>query len=362
MKAPGLVRATGFSEALKRRVYGFNDIVSRKLFLGRDNLVVVNHPVRRVSAVFNPGVLVDNDVVHLYPRIVYGYYMYVSAVGYLSLSLDYVLEDNLYTDKLFEAEIVVYPDEWFDMVGVEDPRIYFLGDELYMTYCGRSIDYYEKRRKGMQGSYPVTAINTGKPNAWVKKTIYAFPEGYGLDVFDDRDAFLLKSGNNTYLFHRPTLTSGDRYLLISRVGEPSIERESTASLTHIYEPVEVLEPAPFEEKIGWATPPVSLGRDQYLVFLHGVDALRTGYHLFALQLSIKSSEISIEAVTPKYIMTLTLFPEKYGERSFTIFPTGLSRINRNEYLIAYGAADLVLGLGIINLDDVLRILDEGRIF
>ncbi|MMZ66600.1 hypothetical protein D1872_291100 [compost metagenome] len=54
--------------------------------------------------------------------------------------------------------------------------------------------------------------------------------------------------------------------------------------------------------------------------------------------------------------------EKFGDRPQTIFPCGLWPINREEYLISYGAGDYFSGIGLININELLGELDKGRIY
>ncbi len=345
--------------------------MKRLLYIGRDDIRIENHPVERASAVFNPALLITGDSVIVYARIVYGYYMYVSSIARFSVPLNVVLSGRSGYEEWMrsghgrrgiEAEITVYPDNKYDMVGTEDPRIYQYNGRIVMTYCGRSISYYNYREGGLQASYPVTAyMIDDEGRAWRKKYVHRLSPGTGPRIREDRDAFLLEHNGQTYLFHRPTTIHGENLLLISRVldgGGVSGE----LSMLDAFDPVLVLEPAPFEEKIGWATPPVRIGGDRFIAFIHGVDRELTGYHLFAAEISIHNGEIALDAVTPGYIMSPKTMAELYGERSYTVFPTGSWGIDDGDYLIGYGAGDLVVGLGTLNINEVAGELDKGRVY
>ncbi len=375
-------RIHGLEEASSRRVYSVRDIVERRLFIGRDNVRITNHPAKRVSAVFNPSVMVRDDRLIIFARILYGYYMYVSSIARLEIDLEELFSNNLFIDKIIDSQIIIYPDNKYDMVGVEDPRLYVIDDYKLITYCGRSTRYYELnifsallslmgKSTGyygysgvIQATYPMTTVMIDEAGyRWRKIHVYSFNDDLRGFVKDDRDSFLAKINNTYYLFHRPTMIDEHKYLLISRVtGEIGDLGSSGFRVVGLADPVEVLPPARFEEKIGWAMPPIRLSSNKLLVFMHGVDRELTAYWLFAAELEFGSDGVAISAVTPEYIMGPREFPEIYGERSYTIFPCGLWRLNRDEYVISYGAGDFVVGLGLLRLSDVLNILDRGRIY
>ncbi len=54
--------------------------------------------------------------------------------------------------------------------------------------------------------------------------------------------------------------------------------------------------------------------------------------------------------------------ERIGDRPYTIFPCGLWPVNKEEYLISYGAADYTCGIGLLRLNDLQAELDKGRIY
>ncbi|MNN90454.1 hypothetical protein D3C81_2084040 [compost metagenome] len=82
-----------------------------------------------------------------------------------------------------------------------------------------------------------------------------------------------------------------------------------------------------------------------------------------MQLEYSRNEgIIVKAVTPTYIMEPKLLYEIFGDRPYTIFSCGLWRLSRDKILISYGAGDYMIGLGEIDLNELLGILDKGRIY
>ena len=105
----------------------------------------------------------------------------------------------------------------------------------------------------------------------------------------------------------------------------------------------------FENKIGWAAPPIPLNEygDKVIILLHGVDSDNIVYRVFAIELTLKDDEIIVNAVTPNYIMEPRTPYEVIGDRPLTIFPCGAVKFNKDHILITYGAGDYMIGFGII---------------
>ena len=99
-----------------------------------------------------------------------------------------------------------------------------------------------------------------------------------------------------------------------------------------------------------------------MTLLHSVARDIEAYKLFAEEHEIKKDEIVINAITPRYIMEPREKYEIFGDRPYTIFPCGLWPINKEEYLISYGAGDYVSGIGLLKLNDLLAELDKGKIY
>ena len=164
------------------------------------------------------------------------------------------------------------------------------------------------------------------------------------------------------------MIDGKQLLVISRL--PDYNKENNVvekkykeiRIVKAYNPVEVLPPAKFEIKNGWAMPPIMVKDGLFIAFIHGVDHEIEAYRLYAILLRISRNEIAVEAVTPTYIMEPKLLPEIMGDRPYTIFPTGLWKLNKDEYLIAYGAGDHSVGIGLFNINDIYDLLDAGRIY
>ncbi len=363
-------KADGYYEAEEKRLYGTKDIIKRIKFLSRENIVLRDYPVKEPVSVFNPALFLEDEHVYVYARIIIGYYLYISSIAEIVLDKNELLSNELFLSKRYNATIKITPDNRYDINGTEDPRIYTIDNKLLMTYCGRSINYYYRRYGGLQFTAPLTAYSYKKDHhyVWVKKEVYYLTGDLKGYIIEDRDAFVVKSGNEYYLFHRPTMIDGKQLLVVSRLPDYSKENNGVEKkykeikVVKAYNPVEVLPHAKFEIKNGWAMPPIRVKDGLFVAFIHGVDHEIEAYRLYAILLRISRHEIAVEAVTPTYIMEPRLLPEIMGDRPYTIFPTGLWKLSKDEYLIAYGAGDHSVGIGLFNINDIYELLDAGRIY
>jgi predicted GH43/DUF377 family glycosyl hydrolase len=350
------------------RVFEGNDIVERLAAISGKNIILKTMPHKYPIVAFNAGIAVFGEYAYLYPRIILGYYLYVSAIAEVKISLVDILDGSVRKRK-YAAKIAVSPDNRYDIWGAEDPRIYMLDGKLAMTYTGRT-KYYFSEKTETEKTYPITAFRTKTPSGngksgnedgvWVKKYVHVLDRDLRRRLVSDKDAYIYIINGETFLFHRPHFIDNNYYTLISKVSPESTEDklEELESKPWIL----VAKPASFEIKVGWATPPIKLNERELIVFLHGVDNDVEAYRLFAMHLEFSGDDVVIKAVTPRYIMTPREDYERYGDRPLTIFPCGLWRLNKNEYLISYGAGDYFTGIGLLRLDDLLSELDRGRIY
>lgn len=357
-------RAVGFSEASNIRRYETTDIVHRLGVIAPNRVYLNNYPISNPIAVFNSALAVDEEDAILYARIIVGYFMYVSAIIAIRVPLDDIFSGSGDINiNYYAGQPVVYPSTKYDLWGTEDPRVYVIDGKLYMTYTGRTVNYFNPRI-GRERTLPVTAVEEEKYYKWKKIHVYVFPPGLREHVVSNKDAFLVKLSNDLLLFHRPHMDDDGFYLLTSRIGlEELYSVAEQVREVVLRDTIWVTDKASFESKIGWATPPIKLRDNEIIALLHGVDYELEAYRLFAMQLEYSRNEgIIVKAVTPTYIMEPKLLYEIFGDRPYTIFPCGLWRLSRDKILISYGAGDYMIGLGEMDLNELLSILDKGRIY
>ncbi|WFO75831.1 glycosidase [Desulfurococcaceae archaeon MEX13E-LK6-19] len=357
-------RAYGFEEALKIRRPATNDMAIRMGVISPDRIILHNYPIGNPISAFNAGAvyLQEIDALKLYVRIILGYYMYVSYIAELTVPLDDVFDGYINTNR-YTGDIVIYPSTKYDVWGTEDPRVYELDGQLFMTYTGRSINYFNPRVYKNR-TLPVTAVYNKELKTWVKKYVFVLSEEKFPETISNKDAFLHKTGNGEfYLFHRPHFSDDEFFLFISKIDKDELTHDGAGiKEVKIESAIEVLEPSPFESKLGWASPPINIDKDRAIVFVHAVDSDLVVYRVFALLLRLSKEEVVIEAVTPRYIMEPRHPYELVGDRPLTIFPCGSVKIDENTIVMTYGAGDFMVGIALISLNEVLSELDNGRIY
>ena len=357
-------RAPGFAEAEGIRRFECHDIVARSGVISADRILLQNYPIAHPISAFNASVIYDeeDEELKLYARIVHGYYMYVSSIAEVRVPIGDVFNRYVNANR-YAGRIVIHPSNKYDIWGTEDPRAYRISGKPYMTYAGRSINYFNPYIR-VNRTLPIMAAYDRETRSWVKRCVLTLsPDVFG-DPISNKDSFLHMAGNKTlFFFHRPHLSDESFRLMISRLNAEEVLAEGgELREVRVDNCVEVLGNAPFEGRIGWATPPIDLDRDRVIALIHSVDKDMVVYRVFAAQLLLKRDEILVEAVTPSYIMEPKTPYEMIGDRPLVVFPCGMVKVKEKEVLITYGAADYMIGIGLICLDDLLAELDRGRIY
>ena len=327
------------------------DIVRRLGVITADKIHLKKYPKDNPVTVFNPGLVLVDSELKIYARIVLGYFTYASAVAEITIPIEEVENSNTFPGH-YSAEIVVFPDNRYDIWGVEDPRVYRLDDRILMTYCGRTVSYFDPRKR-VERTLPITAYKENRK--WKKVYVFRMPKETRNFVVSDKDAFLVKTKNGLKLFHRPHLKDENFYLTISDVdinGELGYDGLKEVTIRNT---VLAYEPAEFEDRIGWGASPIKIEKE-YLFLIHAVDKELKFYRVFAL---LMNEDLEVVSVSPYYIMEPREIYEVYGDRPYTIFPCGAELID-DRIIVSYGAADSAVGLGEIKVDEIMTILDKNR--
>ncbi len=352
-------KARGFKEASKTRLPQTNDIVRRLGVISPTRVFVNNYPISNPPAIFNASLLIEEEIARIYARIIVGYYKYVSGIVELEIPLDDILSGNINLNY-YASRIVLSPSTKYDLWGAEDPRTYRINDTIYMTYTGRTINYFNPAVR-IERTIPVTAVReeTGE-RKWRKVFVHRLPGELEDEMVSNKDAFIVAMNGKKYFFHRPHMMDENYYMLIGKEWRKEITDEIT-EIT-VDNNIEVMRPLKHEDKLGWSAPPIRLRGNKVVAFIHGVDRQIGAYRLLAAEIELDGDGVVVSAVTPRYIMEPREPYELFGDRPYTIFPCGAERINRDEVLISYGAGDFMVGFGIIRMDELMGELDKGRIF
>ncbi len=258
----------------------------------------------------------------------------VSALGYAVSSDGFTIDERLDKPIYFPRTDFEYRPGADSNFGCEDPRIVVIGDKLYMTYTAYN------------GDTPRVAVSFITIHDFLDRrwSAWSMPEVITPPNVMNKDATIL-----------PEPVNG-KYMVIHRVND-SICADFVSSLDFSKETVdkciEILNPRPGMwdgEKVGIAGPPVKTKRG-WLLLYHGVSKGRK-YRVGAVLLDLEDpTQIKARTAVPVFE------PEESYERNGlvpnVVFPCNLI-IRKGVVYIYYGAADSVIGVATIGLEDLLN--------
>ena len=340
----------------KQREEKTKDIVRRALVITPHQVKLKGYPIKHPASIFNPALKFNEkeNKLEVYGRIIMGYFSYASAIVKLTLELDEIYSPN--EKREWEGEIVVYPSLSFDIWGTEDPRITQVDDQVFITYCGRTVNYFNPAIR-VERALPIITVK--KDGEWKKVSVVRVPPKLRKNLVSDKDAFVFKIDDQEILFHRPHFSLKGReeyHLVISKIPEKINQAESFKEVI-IKDSMVFFKKAEFEVKIGWGTPPVEISKNKYLILLHGVDKRMRCYRVFAC---LFDKNLNLLGLTKYYIMQPKETYEIYGDRPWVIFPCGIEKLD-DKILISYGAADSFIGIGEIDLSEILSEMDKVKV-
>lgn len=327
------------------------DIADRIGVVNSERIFLKNFPQKNPVTVFNPTLLVRGTVVHVYFRLILGYYKYVSAIARLDLSLE-DFEQEYISFGHYPAELVIWPSTSQDIWGAEDPRVHYLNDKYVMTYTGRTYFYFSN--VPTERTVPVVAITDDPYAFWDKVAWLTLPPDLRRKSIANKDTVLLDGGDKIFVLHRPHLEDLPPSLWVGEISKDSLFGENVELHNELIENNRiVMLPAEFEKGLGWGAPPVRVGDDdEYLLIIHA-RCIDEAYRAAALLMKRDGDFLEIAGVTPYYIMEPKAMYEMVGDRPLVVFPCGAQRIDPNRLLISYGAADSFLAFAYLNINDIL---------
>lgn len=319
------------------------DIVKRVGVITPKNLRLEGYPIERPVSAFNPTFIFDDNNMVVYSRVVLGYFTYSSII--CEITVPWEEKENM-SRREYPARIEILPDSRYDMWGAEDPRISIMDGKRFITYCGRTINYFNQS-VWTERTLPIVARYDGK---WKKICVFRLPKEMRGFLVSDKDAFVFKISSGYKLFHRLHMKDNNFYLVVSDMDEDIAKCESFREI-EVKNPTIYLRQEDFEEKIGWGTPPVKVD-NLYIMFLHSVGREMKKYRVFAIAVD---ENMDMIGATPHYIMEPREIYEVYGDRPYAIFPCGAQKFN-DKIIISYGAADSVMAFGEIDINELFSIM------
>jgi predicted GH43/DUF377 family glycosyl hydrolase len=290
-------------------------------------------------AVFNPGTVRQDELVHMLYRAVEG--ENYSTLGYAKLNLEgHIIERRSQPVIIQESEI--------EKRGCEDPRIVHFNDNYYIFYTG------------FDGENPAESRNTRVMLAETRDFKHFKKRGMiGPDV-QDKDAMIF-----------PELIE-NKVVYIHRI-IPNIQLAMLDDMEHLISPDKnywknylnllndhTILRREFKweiDKIGAGPPPLRTEAGWVLIY-HGVDYHKV-YRAGAVLLDEKNP-YKVIARLPYPILEPETDYEKYGDVNMVVFPEGLVCMD-DDLLVFYGAADKVVGYASGKLKKLLNELWRHKV-
>jgi predicted GH43/DUF377 family glycosyl hydrolase len=311
------------------------------------------------EGVFNPGVIVENNQVHIIYRAIRceNY----SRLGYLKLKSGKEIEKYEYP--------IITPTEDYEKQGVEDPRITKIENTYFLTYTA-----YDGKNARIAVAESENMINFRKLG--IISPNLTFLEALNITGTDRYKNFWRKyieeKGENIIMWDKdgclfPEKING-KYALLHRI-EPDIQivyfedffelkdKEFWVEYFRKIEEKIVMKPKYKweEEKIGSGAPPIKTDYGWLLIY-HGVDknrVYRAGLSLLDIENPAKEiARLPFPLFEPYYEW------EKNGNVPNVVFPTG-AFIKDGVLYIFYGCADKRIGYAEIELNKIEKLLKRA---
>jgi len=302
--------------------------------------VEIDHIIKKPVSIFNPGAVLINDEVFVFPRIIPGYFWYASAIGFFNVKIEDLLNASL--KKPIRVSIALYPKNPWDIGGCEDARAHLVNnDSIYILYTGIVPGI---RKFHVYGGRSIQCFAEIDRALRVKRSGFLsirFGEEKYLPA-DWRDSAFVKS-------------IGKEWSFLTRIAVRNYQVcwRSILDLETLTIDADTLEPAlineSWEQKVGWSTNAVEIGKGEYLVGWHGVQNIDKRYFN---GLAIVDEEGRVLALT-NYLLGPTRIEEYYGDRPGVVFGDGLLKYGDLVVWIG-GAADQVIGVYVAELNRILE--------
>ena len=320
------------------------------------------------QAVLNPACIEKDGITHIFYRAVRRGDM-VSSIGYCQLEGNKVVKRS---DKP-----VIFPEHYYEKMGVEDPRIVFLEGTYYLFYTvydgknalfayATSTDLVQFVKQGVISpliSYREAAHLFAHSDIKLREKYFLF-DSYIRDKADDaillweKDAFIFpkKIKGQFALIHR--ILPGIQMIKFDAFKDLTLDywKDYLGNLGHHI----ILDPEyGFESKnIGGGCPPIETNEGWLLIY-HGVEDAAHGltYHAGAALLDINNPQRVIGRLK-KPLFSPTESWEKNGDVNNVVFPTG-TVLKSNRIFIYYGAADKLIAAKSLDIQELLSELKNN---
>ena len=319
------------------------------------------------KAVLNPACIQVDDITHMFYRAIND--KNISSIGYCQL------KDSKVIKRLKEP--ILFPEFDYEKNGVEDPRIVLLDNVYHLFYSA-----YDGRETAVAHATSVDLINFKKlgkitPRFTWDEAEDLFRKSHIREEYRHFEALTKDiGGRKVLLWEKDTCLFskkiGGKFALLHRImpGIQIIYFDNFSDLTDNFwrEYLKrlgsyiVMDPMyPFEsEKIGMGAPPIETP-EGWLLITQGVEDTPDGliYHAGAALLDLKNP-LKVIGRLKEPLFSPKESWEKVGRVNNVVFPSGAVVKNKKLY-IYYGAADTVIAVKSLNLEELLKELKKNKV-
>ena len=320
-------------------------VFRQRRYIAPHDLWVENYLRPRPLAAFNPGAAQVEGKVYLFPRLVFDYYSYASAIGMVELEAAALLAGELPRPLL--TRLVLWPQHLWEAVrGCEDPRVMPLEDRFWILYTGVGKVGWQRRTEHKDVHGTVLAFAELDHAGTVRRKA---PVGIAWNrrryFLPNKDsAFVSLQEGQAVLVTRPSLRG-----LPDLGWRGELDLESMTIRGDSLEPV--LAPEPFEYKVGWSTNALPLPDGTFLVGWHGVFREDLSYRNGLARVDTAGRLLALS----DYLLIPQGVNEAFGDRPLTLFGNGLLCLGDHLVWVG-GVGDYAIGLFIADLQEALSAL------
>lgn len=313
-------------------------MIKLKRFEGNPIIEPVPEHAWESNTTFNPAAVYEDGKVHIVYRAMSK--ESTSTLGYASSSDGFHIQERL-------SEPIYIPRKNFEKrdepgyFGCEDPRITKLGDRFYMCYTGFNAK-----------NPPGVALTSIKVEDFLNKNWdWEEPRLISMSGIADKNACVLeeKIYNRYVMFHRI-----HHQIWIDFVDDLKFSGERRLMGTEL---MKIRDDSWDSEKIGIGAPPIKT-KYGWLLIYHGLSKTSKKYRLGAALLDLSH---------PSHVIARLNYPilepeeehEKQGLISNVVFACGAVVI-KQQLFVYYGAADKVICVATVDINDLLKELKKNR--
>ncbi len=319
-----------------------HSVFKRTGYVSPMRLKITNYERQLLSA-YNPGAMLIDNRLHLFPRLIFGYGWMVSSIGDFSIDPEEAISEVKGTS--FDTKIIKYPTESWEIGnsgigGCEDARVSEVDGRIIMAYTAVC-------RFGESAIMPLQAYAIlNKDMELEAKTLNYFKIVSDKKCYlpiSWKDSVFLDAGEG-YVLTRPTFMTKDKVSSIS--WSAKIDFNTGEIPMETFKPI--LGPESFEVKTGWSTNAVKYGSSDFLVGFHGVGI----DHIYRNGIAVVNKHGELQGVSDYLLAPSPSIEEFYGDVPHVLFGCGL--VQYKEYTIwTAGLSDYAIGIYAAKTSDIL---------